>query len=149
MAIRTRLNCNGRPISIKLLEEPSLTIVATDVDGIATTQVVSGLDLDDGDDFVHKFLVPQRLASLSFQLSGRVYNQNRDERQTVTATHAISLNGIQRTDQIADFYLRQSPKGYRLLDAWAQRRTDFAIAGVCFGQGRTLRIAGVLQFGEQ
>ena len=115
MAIRTRLNCNGRPISIKLLEEPSLTIVATDIDGIATTQVVGGLDLDDGDEFVHKFLVPQRLANLSFQLSGRVYNQNRDERQTVTALHSIAVNGIQRTDQIADFYLRQSPKGYHLL----------------------------------
>lgn len=115
IAIRARLNCNGRPISIKLLEEPSLTIVAKDIEGVATTQVVGGLDLDDGDEFVHKFLVPQRLASLSFELSGRVYNQNRDERQTVTVSHSIGLNGIQKTDQIADFFLRQSPKGYQLL----------------------------------
>ena len=115
LAIRTRLNCNGRPISIKLLEEPSLTITATDVDGIATTQVVSSLDLDDGDDFVHKFLVPQRLASLSFQLTGRVYNQNRDERQSVSASFAMGCNGIQQSDQIADFYLRQTPGGYRVV----------------------------------
>ena len=115
MAIRTRLNCNGRPISIKLLEEPSLTITATDVDGIATTQVVGSLDLDDGDDFVHKFLVPQRLARLSFQLTGRVYNQNRDERQSVSASFAMGCNGIQQSDQIADCYLRQTPGGYRLI----------------------------------
>ncbi len=115
LAIRARLNCNGRPISIKLLEEPLLTITATDVEGIATTQVVSSLDLDDGDDFVHKFLVPQRLASLAFQLSGRVYNQNRDERQNVSANYTMSCNGIQQSDQIADFFLRQTPAGYRLL----------------------------------
>lgn len=115
LAIRTRLNCNGRPISIKLLEEPSLTITATDVEGIATTQVVSSLNLDDGDDFVHKFLVPQRLSSLSFQLNGRVYNQNRDERQSVSASYSMGCNGIQQSDQIADFFLRQTPGGYRLL----------------------------------
>jgi hypothetical protein len=115
LAIRTRLNCNGRPISIKLLEEPSLTITATDVEGIATTQVVSGLSLDDGDDFVHKFLVPQRLSSLSFQLNGRVYNQNRDERQSVSASYSMGCNGIQQSDQIADFFLRQTPGGFRLL----------------------------------
>lgn len=115
LAIRTRLNCNDRPISIKLLEETSLTITATDIDGIATTQVISSLNLDDGDDFVHKFLVPQRLATLAFQLSGRVYNQNRDERQSVSANFSIGCNGIQRTDQIADFFLRQTPKGFRLV----------------------------------
>ncbi len=70
MAVRVRLSCNGRPVSIELLEEPALTIVATDVDGVATTQVVGSLDLDDGDDLEHKFVVPQRLASISFKLSG-------------------------------------------------------------------------------
>ncbi len=115
VAIRTRLQCNGRPISIQLLEEPSLTIVATNLDGIATTQVVGKLDLDDGDDLVHKFLVPQRLARLSLTLTGRVFNQNRQERQEVTANHVIDVNGIQRTNQIADFYLQQSIDGFRLL----------------------------------
>ncbi|MDX1927043.1 MAG: hypothetical protein SFV81_11025 [Pirellulaceae bacterium] len=115
LAIRTRLNCNGRPISIELLEEPSLTITATDVEGIATSQVVSGLNLDDGDDFVHKFLVPQRLSRLSFQLNGRVYNQNRDERQSVSTSYSMGCNGIQQSDQIADFFLRQTRGGFRLL----------------------------------
>ncbi len=68
MAMRARLNCNGRPIGIRLLEESALTIIATDVEGVATTQVVAPLDLDDGDDFEHKFLVPQRLASITFKL---------------------------------------------------------------------------------
>ena len=114
LAIRARLNCNGRPISIQLLEGAKLTIVATDLDGVATTQVINELDLDDGDDFVHRFLVPQRLATLSLEISGKVYNQNRDERQVVNASHTISLNLIQRTDQIADFFLSPSQQGYVL-----------------------------------
>ncbi len=101
MAVRIRLSCNGRPVSIELLEDATLTVVATDVDGVATSQVVGSLDLDDGDDLEHKFLVPQRLASVSFKLSGRVYNQSRDELQQVEASHSISLNAIQQTDQIA------------------------------------------------
>ena len=71
--------------------------------------------MDDGDDFVHKFLVPQRLSSLSFQLNGRVYNQNRDERQSVATSYSLGCNGIQQSAQIADFFLRQTPGGFRLL----------------------------------
>lgn len=114
VAIRARLSCNGRPISIKLLEEPTLTLVATDLDGVATTQVVNALDLDDGDDLIHAFLVPQRLANVSLQLAGKILNQNRDEKQVVSASDAVALNGIQRTDQIADFFLVPSQKGYVL-----------------------------------
>lgn len=115
IAIRSRLTCNSRPISIKLLEQPQLTIVATDVEGVSSTQTVGSLDLEDGDELVHKFLVPQRLASLSITLSGKVYNQNRDERQPVSAAQTVSCNAIQQTDQIGDFFLRQSNDGFALL----------------------------------
>lgn len=115
VAMRTQLTCNRRPISIKLLEDATLTIVATDIEGIATSQVVSSLGLDDNDEYVHTFVVPQRLASLSFQLQGRVFNQSRDDRQSVSTNHTVSCNGIQGSSQIADLFLRQSASGYRLL----------------------------------
>ncbi len=115
VAINARLTCNGRPISIRLLEEPVLTVSATDSEGISTTQTIASLDLDDGDELVHSFLVPQRLASLNISLTGRVYNQNRDERQTVRATRTIACNAINQSNQIGDFFLRQTPAGNRLL----------------------------------
>ncbi len=115
MAVRTRLTCNGHPVSIKLLEHPSLKIVATDFDGISTTQVVNALELTDSDEFVHKFLVPSRLRQVAFELTGKVYNQSRDERQTVSANHTLHCNAIQQSMQIADLYLRKTPDGYRLL----------------------------------
>ncbi len=115
IAIRARLSCNGRPISVRLLEDAQLTIVATDADGIATTQSVESLDLDDGDELVHRFLVPPRLTSLNFTLSGRVANRSRDLRDEVSTGYSLQCNGIQQSPQIADFYLRETTTGYRLL----------------------------------
>jgi hypothetical protein len=115
LAIRARLTCNGRPISLKLLEQAQLSIVATDADGVSSTQVVESLDLDDGDEWVHSFLVPQRLAQLSMTLSGRVLNRSRNERDTVSINYGLQCNGIQASAQIGDFFLRETTDGYRLL----------------------------------
>lgn len=115
IAINTRLNCNGQPINIKLLEESQLSVVATDADGIQTSQTVRDLDLDDGDELVHSFLVPQRLARIEFALSGKVFNQSRNERQTVEAKHTVACNGIAKSAQIGDFYLQRLSEGFRLL----------------------------------
>lgn len=111
IAVHTRLTCNGHPISIQLLEDPQLKITATDADGISTSQSVGQLELTDGDELVHSFLVPQRLRSLSFQLHGRVLNRSRGIRQDVSASYSVSCNGIAASDQIADFFLQRHQQG--------------------------------------
>lgn len=115
LAIRARLTCNGRPISVRLLEQIKLSIVATDADGVSSTQVIESLELDDSDELVHSFLVPQRLTQLSLALSGRVTNRSRNQSDTVSSDFVLNCNGIQASAQIGDFYLRQTPQGYRLL----------------------------------
>ena len=115
VAIHSQLTCNGTPISIQLLEEPSLSITATDADGIQTSQSIGGLDLEDGDELVHKFLVPQRLRSLQLQLTGKIYNQSKDVHQTVSVGHSIACNQIQGSSQIGDFYLQNTQQGFRLM----------------------------------
>ncbi len=115
VAIRSRLSCNGRPVSLQLLEQAQLTIVATDIEGISTTQTVAGLDLADGDELVHSFLVPQRLSQLSLTLGGSVVNRSRQSQQPVSSSYAIECNGIQDSDQIGDFFLRETSQGYRLM----------------------------------
>ncbi len=113
--INTRLTCNERPISVSLLEDATLTITATDLDGIATSQTIGQLELEDGGELVHPFLVPQRLATLSFQLKARIYNRSLDLKQDIETSHSLSANGISRTAQIGDIYLRAQPGGYQLL----------------------------------
>jgi hypothetical protein len=60
-------------------------------------------------------LVPQQLASLNVTVAGKVYNQNRDRRDEVRVSQSLSCNGIHQSNQIGDFFLRQTPQGVRLL----------------------------------
>jgi hypothetical protein len=115
VAVNVRLTCNGQPINVKLLEDARLTIIATDHEGISTSQVVEALTLEDGDELTHSFLVPQSLANIRFELSGRVYNRSRDVKQDLSAASVLACNAIAQTPQIGDFYLRATPAGYELL----------------------------------
>jgi hypothetical protein len=112
--VRARLTCNGRPISLKLLEDPRLSITAVDTDGLSTEQTLTNISLLDTTELTHRFLVPQRLASLTLTLSGRVYNQSRDQRDDVSSSRTIAANSLASTSQIGDFYLRRVADGYRL-----------------------------------
>lgn len=113
--VRARLECNQRPVSLRLLEKPRLEIAATDIDGIETTQTTTELELNDVGELVHKFLVPQRLANIRFTLSGRVSNQSLDQFQDVSATRSVDCNGINSSALIGGFFLRQSQSGYHVL----------------------------------
>ncbi|WP_197355824.1 hypothetical protein [Aureliella helgolandensis] len=114
IAIRTRLSCNGRPISIRLLEDAQLSVVATDSDGIATSRTVPVTDLEDGDELIYPFLVPQRLANLKLTLTGKILNQSKHDREPVAASHAVSCNAIAGSHQLADFFLVPTGEGFQL-----------------------------------
>ncbi|MFO1062735.1 MAG: hypothetical protein U0892_02525 [Pirellulales bacterium] len=112
--IRPRLTCNSRPTSIRVLEEPKLTITAVDSDGLSTSQTVTDLELKDTQELEHRFLVPQRLTQLTLTISGRVYNQSRDVREPLSFSEVIICNAINGTDQIGAFFLKETPEGYQL-----------------------------------
>lgn len=114
VAINARLSCNGRPISISLLESPRLTINATDRDGVSTSQTIAIEKLSDGSELEHEFLVPQRMTHVSFTFSGKVHNQSKGEWESVQASDAVNCNAIKATDQIADFFLVPTYEGFRL-----------------------------------
>ena len=113
--VRAQLQCSGRPVSLKLLEKPQLTISATDLDGLPTTQTTGDLDLNDGGELVHKFLVPQRLANIEFKLTAKVYNRSRDVRDELTSQEGFACNNNLRSNNIASFYLQPSASETRLL----------------------------------
>ena len=113
--VRAQLQCAGRPISLKLLEKPQLTILATDLDGLPTTQTTGDLGLSDSGELIHKFLVPQRLANIQFKLSGKVTNRSRDQRDEVSAEESLACNGNLRGNNIGSFYLQPNANEFRLL----------------------------------
>ncbi|MEQ1826759.1 MAG: hypothetical protein ABL921_12470 [Pirellula sp.] len=114
IVVRPNLLCNGELVSLAQLERPTLTVTSTDLDGIASTQTFSDIQLADSRELVKKFLVPPRLASLSVVLGGDVLLLSNDSRVSVSATHSISINESARTAKVQDFYLSQTDQGYYL-----------------------------------
>ncbi|MEZ6135956.1 MAG: hypothetical protein R3C53_13725 [Pirellulaceae bacterium] len=115
VVVNARLTVNQVPVSIELLDNAKLTVVATDSDGIETSQHVGSLELSDSDEFVHNFLVPQRLRRLRFELSGSVDNRSRGVRDVIKAKYDLECNGIAGTNQITDYFLQSTPTGFQLL----------------------------------
>jgi hypothetical protein len=72
LVVRPRLQLNGQPVSARLLEKPSLTLVSTDQDGIATTVTLPEFKVHDDRESTHVFQVPDRLASLKVELKAEV-----------------------------------------------------------------------------
>ena len=115
IAMRPQLVCNGKPVSLDLLEETRLKIEAVDQDGIATTQMVEDVKLNDGVEFVHTLMVPQRLATLRCSLSAKVQNRSRGVKQDVVAADSLTtVNQVNTTKQLGDFYLQRHAGGYTL-----------------------------------
>lgn len=114
VVIRPQLLCNEQPVPLTAMEEVSLTIEAVDMDGITTTQVIENQKLENAEELVHEFLVPQRLANLSFKLKGKVRNRSLDVQQELTASYVTAVNQLNRTQQLGDFYMQKHAGGYVL-----------------------------------
>ena len=70
--VRPGLFLNGKPVSVKLLEEVKLRINATDHAGIATSTEVPDFKLFEDRESIHEFRVPSRLASFNVTLQAKV-----------------------------------------------------------------------------
>lgn len=114
MLVRPGLSVNGTRVSLSLLEEVKLTITSTDLDGISTSADITDFELFEDRESVHEFQVPQRLASLTFQLSAKIKQVITGTQMQVAAQDQFSLNGIDRTDKIEDLHLLQADGNYVL-----------------------------------
>lgn len=70
-----------------------MTIVATDIDGIATTEHIRDLKLVDEREFVHEMAVPARLASLTVSLSGTLRTLRGNDLALSTDARTFTING--------------------------------------------------------
>lgn len=106
LAVRTALMLGETHLAPELLTEPKLTITSTTHDGISTTREVKDLKLSAGSVLTHTLSVPERLASLSVTLSGKVeVLSNGGEKRDLNASHTWTLNGIDKTEATSDGHL--------------------------------------------
>ena len=109
VVVRPSLSCNGRAVSVSGIEEARLTIRSVDLDGVPAVKEIAPFPLFEDRDSVHEFLVPQRLAEVTFTLSGKVRRFTAGDAKTdVTASRAFAVNQIDRTDRTEDLFLVRS-----------------------------------------
>jgi len=114
LLVRPQLRLADRAVSLALLSEPVLTLIATDQDGLATPQEVRGLALADEREFVHEFRVPERLVRLQASLRGSVRDLAGEPVVLQTPTRTFEVNGIDATAQTGGAMLLPTPGGYVL-----------------------------------
>lgn len=114
VAVRPGLFLNGKPVTLTAIEEPKLTLVATDRDGVATTSEVRIEKLFEDRESTHTFRVPPRLARLAIRFDAKVKSLITLQTVNLSASETISLNGIAATDRIEDIHLARFGNNYAL-----------------------------------
>ncbi len=115
VVVRPGLFLNSAQVPIERFEKVRLTIVSTNLDGIPATQFVDDFPLFEDRETAHEIVVPTRLASIQFTLSGIVKRRSAGNApQPLAATVSYALNGIERSDSTADLHLVRSDRGYLL-----------------------------------
>ena len=112
LAVRPVLLVNGRPASLKLLEEPRLVIRATDLQGVATEKEITGLALQENAETIQEFSVPENLVSVSVALKAKVQNISRNEKQDLASSAGFRLNEIDRGPAVQDLHVSRTVAGY-------------------------------------
>ncbi|MCC7398870.1 MAG: hypothetical protein IT455_17520, partial [Planctomycetes bacterium] len=114
IAVRPTLRLDDHDVALSLLQEPLLTIVATDLDGVVTRQEVRDLRFVEEREYVHEIAVPERLAQLQVSLRGKVKNLAGEPVELATAETVWQLNGIDTGAATATPMLLATPDGFVL-----------------------------------
>lgn len=112
IAVRPVLSVNGRPVSLKLLEEPRLVIRSTDLKGIVTEKEIPRLTLRDNAENVQEILVPENAVDLTVSLKARIQNLSLGKKQELADSETFALNGIDRTLEVQTLYVGKTAAGY-------------------------------------
>jgi hypothetical protein len=106
LVVRAGLDLNGVPTSLSTLEEVTLQIRSTDIEGIESTQTIPKFQLFEDRESVQEFRVPPRLSQITFTLSAKVKKlTSSSAEQNVSQTQTYTINQIDRTLHVGDLHL--------------------------------------------
>src|SRR5688572_21643199 len=109
--LRPSLRVHGSPVSLKLIQDPVLSILSRDRFGVESTMEVRGLELRDDRETVVPFQVPEDVAGLSFQVRARVEALGTGRKVDLADQRDFTLNGIESTEKTQDLHLARTEKG--------------------------------------
>ena len=110
--LRPSLQVNGVPVSLELIEEPTLVIQSTDRDGVSSSMEVHDFRLYEDRESTHTFQVPENLASITFTFRGKVQNISQGRKIDIADSRSFALNGIDSGESIEDLHLARTDSGY-------------------------------------
>ncbi|MEO1529326.1 MAG: hypothetical protein AAFX06_28230, partial [Planctomycetota bacterium] len=97
-----------------ILQNASVTITATDLEGIETSKQYDDLKLDQSNELSLSFRVPPRVSNIQFRLSGHVVGLSDRRHRELSVTDSISVAGIRQTTQTVDTFLTRDGDDYVL-----------------------------------
>jgi hypothetical protein len=115
VTVRPVLRLNGWKVSPSLLEEVRLHIHTVDYENVSSSTEVSIEAILDNGEFTHTFSVPSKLASINFQLVGKVENLSRGNKQDLAVSQNFQVNQIDKSLKLDGPHL-SSPGGLYVLD---------------------------------
>jgi len=112
--VRPSLYLNGTPVTLAVLEDPTLVIRSTDLDGVSSSREIPAFKLFEDRESVQEFQVPDNLQHLQFTLKARVQNLSQNKKLDLQASDQFSLNGIVTTEKTEDVHLSHADGQYVL-----------------------------------
>ena len=113
--IRPRLSIQGEPVSTSLLEQVTLRVATTDLDGVESVSEAKDFVLSDDSESIHRFRVPPRLRSIAVHLSAEIPLISRSgEEQSLTARRVFDVNGVDAARVVSDMHLGKVADGFLL-----------------------------------
>ena len=111
VVIRPRLLLRDQPVSLSLIEEPTLTIEATDLHGVSSSRELT-LELHDDRETTQTFRVSPELAALTLRVRARVKRASTGAYQDLVAERRVELNGIDAGDAVQHLHLAHTEAGH-------------------------------------
>ena len=105
LLVRPDFRVNGVAAPLEVLEEVKLTITSTNLEGVSTTQEIPGFELHADKESEHRFAVPPRLATLSFQLEAKVEQISTGKKLTLAAAGSRAVNAVDKSEATFDLHL--------------------------------------------
>lgn len=113
LAARVGLLIGDAHLDPALLQEPQLTITATTQDGISSTQVFSDLEPSVGAVLTQSFQVPENVATLTAQLTGKIEKLSAGgEKEDLRASERWEINEIDATPETNQGHLSRLEGNY-------------------------------------
>ena len=109
--VRSGLFLNGKHrVSVKLLKNIKLSIKMQTSDGVDVDKTFDNFKLFDDKESVATFTVPNQPLSIHITLHCNVNNMTTNKRQNLVKTRSFVINGIDKTDAIAQLFLIPQPQ---------------------------------------